>query len=72
MVSWQETLGSDNYTALAIGSNGHRVSCNTTSNSCSVQNLRCGLMYEVVVTSSFTQCDSIAGSDYQVLSGGCH
>ncbi|KAK0153692.1 Fibronectin type III domain-containing protein 7 [Merluccius polli] len=55
MVSWQETPGSDNYTALAIGSDGHRVSCNTTTNSCWVQDLQCGLTYGVVVKSSFTQ-----------------
>lgn len=70
-VSWNQTSNSDNYTAWAISTDGHRASCNSTSNSCSIHGLRCGKIYEVAVTSTSVNCDAIAGSDYRVASGGC-
>lgn len=69
-VSWTQTSSSENYTAWAISPDGHRASCNSTSNSCSIHDLHCGKIYEVVVTSSSVNCDIIAGSDYKVASGG--
>lgn len=68
-VSWTQTPGSDNYTAWAIGTDGHRRSCNSTSDSCSIHDLQCGEVYEVAVTSSAMGCDIIAGSDYKLHSG---
>ncbi|XP_067460816.1 mucin-4-like [Thunnus thynnus] len=70
-VSWTQTPGSDNYTAWAISTDGHRASCNSTSNSCSIYDLRCGQVYEVAVTSSSIHCKIIAGSDYKVQSAPC-
>ncbi|XP_033507400.2 uncharacterized protein LOC117272533 [Epinephelus lanceolatus] len=70
-VSWTQTPGSDNYTAWAISTDGHRASCNSTSNSCSIHDLLCGKVYEVVVTSSSVHCKTIAGSDYKVQSAPC-
>lgn len=68
-VSWTQTPGSDSYTAWAISSDGRRMSCNSTSDSCSIHDLQCGEIYEVAVTSSSMGCDIIAGSDYKVHSG---
>lgn len=70
-VSWKQNLNSDNYTAWAISTDGHRASCNSTSSSCSIHGLHCGKIYEVAVTSTSVNCDMIAGSDYTVASGGC-
>ncbi|XP_054602382.2 serine-rich adhesin for platelets [Nothobranchius furzeri] len=70
-VNWSKTSGSDEYTAWAISTDGHRVSCNSTSNHCSIQNLRCGKIYEVAVTSKSIDCEMIAGSDYKVQSAPC-
>lgn len=70
-VSWTQTPGSNNYTAWAISTDGQRMSCNSTSNSCSIHSLQCGQIYEVAVTSSSMGCDIIAGSDYKVHSGQC-
>ncbi|XP_018532382.1 mucin-4 isoform X2 [Lates calcarifer] len=70
-VSWTQTTGSDDYTAWAISTDGHRASCNSTSNSCSIHNLQCGKVYEVAVTSSSIHCSVIAGSDYKVQSAPC-
>lgn len=70
-VSWTQTPGTDNYTAWAISTDGHRASCNSTSNSCSIDDLLCGKVYEVAITSSSIHCGFIAGSDYKVQSGQC-
>ncbi|KAK5888908.1 hypothetical protein CesoFtcFv8_014958 [Champsocephalus esox] len=70
-VSWAQTPGSDDYTAWAISTDGHRASCNSTSNFCSIHDLLCGKLYEVAVTSSSIHCEIIAGSDYKVQSAPC-
>ncbi|XP_015242186.1 PREDICTED: uncharacterized protein LOC107092315 [Cyprinodon variegatus] len=70
-VNWTQTSGSDVYTAWAIATDGHRASCNSTSNHCSIQDLRCGRIYEVAVTSSSIDCEIIAGSDYKVQAAPC-
>lgn len=68
-VTWSETPGTDNYTAWAISLEGHRASCNSTYNNCSIRDLQCGHVYEVAVTSSSVHCEIIAGSDYKVQAG---
>ncbi|TNN67818.1 Fibronectin type III domain-containing protein 7 [Liparis tanakae] len=70
-VSWTQTPGQDEYTAWAISPAGHRASCNSSSNSCSIRELRCGEVYEVAVTSSSIHCTIIAGSDYTLQSAPC-
>ncbi|KAJ8357216.1 hypothetical protein SKAU_G00200100 [Synaphobranchus kaupii] len=70
-VQWRETPGSDSYTALAIGSDGYRTSCNSTSTACSIHDLRCGETYNITVTTSSVNCSIIQGSDYQVQSAPC-
>lgn len=68
-VNWNKTSNSDRYTAWAIGKNKLSLSCNTTSNNCSIHELQCGAVYEVAVTSTSTNCEALAGSDYKVQSG---
>uniref|UniRef100_A0A673AKQ4 Fibronectin type-III domain-containing protein n=1 Tax=Sphaeramia orbicularis TaxID=375764 RepID=A0A673AKQ4_9TELE len=58
-VSWSELPVSDDYTAWAI-SEGHNASCNSTSNFCSIHDLQCGQVYDVVVTASTIHCEVIA------------
>uniref|UniRef100_A0A8C5HBY8 Uncharacterized LOC114458429 n=2 Tax=Gouania willdenowi TaxID=441366 RepID=A0A8C5HBY8_GOUWI len=72
-VNWNQSQssGSDQYTAWAISGDGHRVSCNSTSTHCSIHQLLCGRVYQVVVTSSSIHCQLIAGSDYMVHSAPC-
>lgn len=69
-VQWRGTtsdLGA--YTAIAIGSDNSRATCDSTETNCAIQNLKCGLTYSVVVTSSSIDCGTIDGSDYSVQSG---
>lgn len=57
------------YTAIAIGSDESRASCETTNTTCTIRNIKCGLTYGVVVTSPSVDCGTIRGSDYTVQSG---
>lgn len=69
-VQWDASANSpDSYTALAIGTDGTRLSCNTSSTSCTIQNLSCGQTYGIAVTSSNINCGVIEGSDYQIETG---
>ncbi|KAJ8277963.1 hypothetical protein GJAV_G00082190 [Gymnothorax javanicus] len=70
-VKWEGSLGLETYTALAIGRDGYRASCNTSDTACTVQGLRCGLTYSIAVTTSSVQCGEIRGSDYMVQSAPC-
>ncbi|XP_058265731.1 uncharacterized protein LOC131365857 [Hemibagrus wyckioides] len=68
-VQWAAT-GNKTYTALAIGTDGTRPSCNTSSSSCTIQGLRCGRSYGIAVTTSNIHC-TIQGSDLQVQTAPC-
>uniref|UniRef100_A0A672T9V5 Fibronectin type-III domain-containing protein n=3 Tax=Sinocyclocheilus grahami TaxID=75366 RepID=A0A672T9V5_SINGR len=48
-VSWEESLGAVAYVAFLEGRNGHSLSCYTTSSSCSVTGLICGMVYSTQV-----------------------
>ena len=61
--------GSDLYTALAIGTDGYRASCNTTSTACTIHNLQCGQTYSIAVTTSAVNCSISHETDYQIESG---
>lgn len=68
-VHWDRSASNpDSYTALAIGTDGTRVSCNTSSTSCTIKNLRCGRTYSIAVTTSKTTC-VVDGSDYHIQTG---
>ncbi|RVE73628.1 hypothetical protein OJAV_G00033020 [Oryzias javanicus] len=71
-VNWRGTVGDVGlYTAIAIGSDGSRVTCNSTSTECTIRNLKCGLLYSLVVTISSVDCTVIEGSDYKIYSAPC-
>lgn len=69
-VHWRGSVSeTDTYSALAIGSDSTRATCNTTGTNCTIQSLKCGLTYSIVVITSSVTCGSIVGSDYILQSG---
>ncbi|KAK7945711.1 hypothetical protein WMY93_001439 [Mugilogobius chulae] len=70
-VTWKEMPAPENYTAWAIATDGHNASCTSQSNFCSISDLECGRVYDVVVSASSIDCNIIAGSDYKVQSAPC-
>ncbi|KAM3619311.1 uncharacterized protein V6R79_006036 [Siganus canaliculatus] len=71
-VRWRGSVSEiDHYTAIAIGSDGTRATCNSSHTNCTISNLKCGLTYSIVVTTSSAECDTIEGSDYKMQSAPC-
>ncbi|XP_014901851.1 uncharacterized protein fndc7b [Poecilia latipinna] len=71
-VQWRGTLGDvDMYTAIAIGSDNTRASCDSASTQCTIQSLKCGVLYSIAVTTASIDCGTIDGSDYQIYSAPC-
>nr|XP_019965387.1 PREDICTED: uncharacterized protein LOC109644441 [Paralichthys olivaceus] len=71
-VKWRGSIGdAGSYTAIAIGSDGTRATCNSTNTNCTIKNLTCGLTYSIVITTPSVDCGTIEGSDYSVQSAAC-
>ncbi|XP_034531079.1 uncharacterized protein LOC117806306 [Notolabrus celidotus] len=71
-VQWRASVvDTGTYTALAIGSDESRVSCDALTTNCTIENLKCGLNYSIVVTTSSVDCGIIEGSDYVMMSAPC-
>ncbi|CAL8306274.1 unnamed protein product [Lota lota] len=71
-VRWDAGAGAAvSYMAVAIGGDGSRLSCNTSSTACAISALRCGLTYGVTVIPSTADCGDIERTDYQVQSAPC-
>uniref|UniRef100_A0AAV2KVH4 Fibronectin type-III domain-containing protein n=1 Tax=Knipowitschia caucasica TaxID=637954 RepID=A0AAV2KVH4_KNICA len=70
-VSWDGNLQDGPFTAQAIGSDGSRVSCSSALNSCSMNSLKCGLQYSIVVTTADVDCGEITDSNYKAYSAPC-
>ncbi|XP_071342815.1 uncharacterized protein [Trachinotus anak] len=71
-VQWRGSIGDvGSYTAIAIGSDDTRATCDSTGSNCTINSLKCGLTYSIVVTTSSVDCGTIKGSDYRVQSAPC-
>ncbi|XP_028832830.1 uncharacterized protein fndc7rs1 isoform X2 [Denticeps clupeoides] len=70
-VSWQQVLGTDSYTVMAVGVDGMNSSCSTSNTTCNVPNLGCGNSYTFQVTASNKQCQSPASDVLQMETVPC-
>lgn len=70
-VTWEGNAQDGPYTALAIGSDNSRLSCESPNNQCTIENLQCGLLYSIVVTTANVECGVINDSNYKVHSAPC-
>ncbi|XP_075689530.1 uncharacterized protein LOC142657896 [Rhinoderma darwinii] len=57
-VTWSPSRGAESYVVVANGNNGHTLTCNTTTNMCAIEGVRCGYTYTVSVTAWNTYCSS--------------
>ncbi|KAM6948324.1 uncharacterized protein fndc7rs1 [Aplochiton taeniatus] len=58
VVSWQDSNGTDYYTATMVTDNGLSQTCMASSSQCSVPGLACGRNFSVSVTASNLKCNS--------------
>lgn len=49
-VSWEASQGSVSYMAVAEGSGGHRLTCDTDQHTCNIIGLQCGQTYQIYVS----------------------
>ncbi|XP_029988577.1 fibronectin-like [Sphaeramia orbicularis] len=71
-VQWTGSADSvGTYTAIAIGSDNTRATCDTQNTQCTIADLRCGMSYSIAVTAASIDCGTIDGSDYQIQSAPC-
>jgi len=69
-VQWRASaVDVGSYTAIAIGSDGSRATCESPNTNCIIPDLQCGLNYSIVVTTPSVDCGTIEGSDYRMQSG---
>ncbi|XP_068096197.1 mucin-3B-like [Hyperolius riggenbachi] len=70
-LNWNSALGSDNYTALMSTPSGEQHTCNTSSTSCVINNLSCGLTYNISITSFNAKCQGGSNHDAQLTTAPC-
>lgn len=71
LVSWSPSPVAESYHVIAMGEDGHMNTCNTTSNNCSVLELRCEQQYTVFVKASHENCSSKASENVTITTGIC-
>ncbi|XP_075142276.1 fibronectin type III domain-containing protein 7-like [Leptodactylus fuscus] len=70
-VTWSPSRGAVSYVVVAKGNNGHTLSCNTTTNMCAIQGVRCGYTYSVLVTAWNAYCSTEADTEATVETVPC-
>nr|XP_009297086.3 uncharacterized protein fndc7rs1 [Danio rerio] len=70
-VSWVQASGAVSYMAVAVSSDGHSYSCNSTTTSCNLQELQCGQIYNVSVFSLANGCGGVMSTVSQVQTAPC-
>ncbi|KAK2900552.1 hypothetical protein Q8A67_008667 [Cirrhinus molitorella] len=70
-VSWAQATGAESYTAVAVSNDGHTYSCNTTADSCDLQQLQCGQIYNVSVYSLAQGCGGVKSTTSQEQTAPC-
>lgn len=69
MVSWEQSKGASSYTTVALGSGGYASVCNSTSTTCLLDDVLCGLNYSITVVASGDTCSSAESSVVEIDAG---
>ena len=68
-VSWGAAQGATSYSVVAKSHQGVNSSCESTTTSCTLTNLTCGVVYEVQVVSRDDVCSSLPSAPVEFHSG---
>ncbi|MEQ2277019.1 hypothetical protein XENORESO_017774, partial [Xenotaenia resolanae] len=71
MVSWQQSKGALFYSTVAQGSGGYASVCNSTTTTCLLDNVLCGLNYSITVIASDDMCSSDESSSVEINTVPC-
>ncbi|XP_034036686.1 fibronectin type III domain-containing protein 7 [Thalassophryne amazonica] len=70
-VSWEVSQGSVTYMAVAKDSEGHKMSCNTSTTTCQITGLLCGQHYEVYVVGVNKNCVGSKSTSQMIQTAPC-
>ncbi|XP_069824070.1 fibronectin type III domain-containing protein 7-like [Dendropsophus ebraccatus] len=70
-LSWSRTLGAANYTAAIIGPVANGPTCKSSSTTCSIDQLSCGVIYDFIITPFNAQCEGESSVVAQLVTAPC-
>ncbi|KAM7387682.1 hypothetical protein PAMP_023904 [Pampus punctatissimus] len=71
LVEWKLTQDTPLYLVTAEGHDQTLISCNSSSNSCVLQNIHCGMHYSIIVSSSSDKCSSLRSPPNKIKTAPC-
>uniref|UniRef100_A0A3B3HPR2 Fibronectin type-III domain-containing protein n=2 Tax=Oryzias latipes TaxID=8090 RepID=A0A3B3HPR2_ORYLA len=71
LVEWEKTPGTPVYVVTAEADDNTFLSCNTSSVSCVLQDVRCGTYYRIIVSTSSDKCSSLRSPPKKVETAPC-
>ncbi|XP_029686708.1 fibronectin type III domain-containing protein 7-like [Takifugu rubripes] len=71
-ISWDAAAGADSYFVTAVGAEGSRANCSTSSNTtCEVEDLACGVLYNFSVVAKNSNCESQSSETITLETAPC-
>ncbi|CAB1419901.1 unnamed protein product [Pleuronectes platessa] len=71
LVGWENTLNSTLYVVTAEGHDQSLISCNSSSDSCELEDVRCGMHYSIIVSASSNRCSSLRSPPKKIQTAPC-
>ncbi|XP_062308247.1 uncharacterized protein LOC134012721 [Osmerus eperlanus] len=71
LVGWEATENTPLYLVTAEGQDRSLISCNSTSSSCLLASVLCGMQYTIIVSASSDKCSSLRSPPQKVVTEPC-
>lgn len=71
LVEWELSENTPLYVVTAEGHDQSLISCNSSSTSCELHNIRCGMHYSIIVSTSSDKCSSMRSPPKKIKTGIC-
>ena len=68
-MGWEATENTPLYLVTAEGQDRTLISCNSTSSSCLLAGVLCGMQYTIIVSASSDKCSSLRSPPQKVVTG---
>ncbi|XP_041862145.1 fibronectin-like [Melanotaenia boesemani] len=71
LVEWESTVDTPLYLVTAEAEDQTLISCNSSSYSCILQDVRCGMHYSIIVSASSNKCSSLRSPPKKIKTAPC-
>ncbi|XP_034439595.1 uncharacterized protein LOC117760582 [Hippoglossus hippoglossus] len=71
LVDWENTVNTTLYVVTAEGHDQSLISCNSSSDSCELEDVRCGMHYSIIVSASSNRCSNLRSSPKKIQTAPC-